>query len=348
MQRKTFLTSVLATVALVVAFSCFSFKSSTLLQGKNEKTTNMTTNQLVNNQDIKNTKKNMAQELATFGAVHLNVTNLERSVSFWKDYIGMKVRNTTTEYTEMGTDKSTLVVLYPTAKAPFKNGYSGIYHLAIHPSTEGEFARVLARLIAKRYSISPTDHTMSKAIYMEDPDGITVEITLETPERLERIEFGNRGPVAIDKNGTVRSPSAPLDVESVLNALPDKDINRGLPDDTKVGHLHLYVSNLDAANQFYKNLGFLQNMYEPRYGAADLGAGGAFGHRVALNTWQSLNKPQAPQGTAGMRYYTIVFDTPERLKAALQHLPAAQEQEDGYLVSDPSGNKILLTASGNI
>jgi catechol 2,3-dioxygenase len=289
-------------------------------------------------------KKNMTQELATFGAVHLNVTNLQRSVSFYTDNIGMKVRAETAEYTELGTDNNTLVVLYPTAKTPFKNGYSGIYHLAIHPSNEGEFARVLARLMAKRYPISPTDHTMSKAIYMTDPDGITVEITLETPQRLERVEFGNRGPIAIDKDGTVRSASAPLDVSSVLKALPDNDINQPLPDDTKVGHIHLYVSNLDETNQFYKDLGFLQNMYEPRYSAADLGAGGAFGHRVALNTWQSLNKPQAPEGTAGMRFYTIVFDTPERLKSVLQAFPSAQEQKDGYLVADPAGNKILLRA----
>ncbi len=119
MQRKTFLTSVSATVAFVVAFSCFSFKSSTLLQGATEKTTNKINKLTVNNQDTNNTNKNMAQELATFGAVHLNVTNLERSVSFWKDYIGMKVRNTTAEYTEMGTDKNTLVVLYPTANTGF-------------------------------------------------------------------------------------------------------------------------------------------------------------------------------------------------------------------------------------
>jgi len=289
-----------------------------------------------------NQKKIMKQEIATFGAVHLNVTDLNRSVSFWVDHIGMRVRNTTPGYTELGTEKSTLVVLYPTAKTAFKNGYSGLYHLAIHPPTEGEFARVLARLIAKRYPISPTDHTMSKAIYMEDPDGITVEITLETPERLERVEFGNRGPVAIDRDGTVRSASAPLDVESVLKTLPDNDLSKGLPGGTKVGHVHLYISNLDNANQFYKNLGFQQNMYQPKYGAADLGAGGAFGHRVALNTWQSLNKPQAPEGTAGMRFFTIIFDTHERLEHALEFLPSATKEHNGYMVFDPSGNKILL------
>jgi len=284
----------------------------------------------------------MVQEIATFGAVHLNVTNLQQSFLFWKDYIGMKMRNETAEYTELGTDKSTLVVLYPTAKTPFKNGYSGLYHLAIHPSTEVEFARVLARLIAKRYPISPTDHTMSKAIYMEDPDGITVEITLETPERLERLDFSKGAPRAIDKDGTVRSPSAPLDVQAVLKALRENDISRPLADDTKVGHMHLYVSNLEATNDFYLSLGFIQNMALPNLGMYDLSAGGPFKHRIAFNAWQSLNKPQAPEGTAGMRYYTINFDTPERLKTALKAFPSAQERKDGYIVNDPAGNKILL------
>ena len=323
MQRKSFIKGVLATAALG-ALGRLSTKATASHQNNQAKT--------------------MAQELATFGAVHLNITKLERSVSFWKDFIGLKVRNVTTEYTELGTDKNTLVVLYPTAKTGFKNGYSGLYHLAIHPSNEGEFARVLARLIAKHYPISPTDHTMSKAIYMEDPDGITVEITLETPERLDRLDISNRGAVAIDRDGTRRSPSAPLDVESVLKALPDNDITRTLGDDTKVGHIHLYVSHLEAANDFYLGLGFIQNMRLPQFGMYDLGAGGAFGHRVAFNAWHSLNKPQAPEGTAGMRHFTINFDSPERLKKALQFLPSAQEQNDGYFVSDPAGNKILLKA----
>jgi catechol 2,3-dioxygenase len=321
MKQKALIRTVLATVA-IVTFSCLSTNSTDLQPG--------------------NQKKKMAQELATFGAVHLNITNLQRSVAFWKENIGMKVRKETAEYTELGTDKNTLVVLYPTAKTAFKNGYSGLYHLAIHPSNEGEFARMLARLIAKRYPISPTDHTMSKAIYMEDPDGITVEITLETPERLDRLDFSKGNPKAIDRDGTVRSPSAPLDVESVLKALPDQDIEKPLADDTKVGHMHLYVADLESTNQFYLNLGFLQNTSLQQYGIYDLSAGGAFGHRIAFNNWQSKNKPQAPEGTAGMRFYTIIFDSPERLQAALKHLPSAQKQSGGYLVSDPAGNKILL------
>ncbi|HYD90219.1 MAG TPA: VOC family protein, partial [Flavobacterium sp.] len=229
MERKHFIKTITAGAIGMTTLSAFKMFTNSVLS---------TESTVLHN---KNQKKKMAQELATFGAVHLNVTNLQRSVSFWTDNIGMKVRNATAEYTELGTEKNTLVVLYPTAKTPFKNGYSGIYHLAIHPATEGEFARVLARLIAKRYPISPTEHTMSKAIYMEDPDGITVEITFETPERLDRLDFSSGRPVAIDKDGTVRSPSAPLEVQAVLKALPDSDFSRTLADDTYVGHMHLYV-----------------------------------------------------------------------------------------------------------
>ncbi|HEX8656520.1 MAG TPA: VOC family protein, partial [Hymenobacter sp.] len=288
-------------------------------------------------------QQSMAPEIATFGAVHLNVTNLQRSADFWQELIGLTVREASATSIELGTGNNTLVVLHGTATMPFKNGYSGIYHLAIHPSNEGEFARVLARLIAKRYPVSPTDHTMSKALYLEDPDGITVEITLETPERLARLEFGPRGPVAIDINGTVRAASAALDVPAVLKALPDHDLTRPLADDTKVGHVHLYVSDVEAAHRFYKGLGFLDNMYLPQYGMADLGAGGAFGHRIAVNAGHTCNKPQAPAGTAGLRHYTIKFDTTERLNLALQTVPFVEEQPDGYLVADPAGNKVLLT-----
>ncbi|MFC4455176.1 VOC family protein [Deinococcus sonorensis] len=302
---------------------------------------NTTSTPVRSNQAQEGTRK----EIATFGAVHLDVTNLDRSVEFWQAYIGLQVRSATTTSAELGTESNTLVVLNATAKTPFKNGYSGIYHLAIHPANEEEFARVLARLISKQYPIAPTDHTMSKALYMEDPDGITVEITLETPERLARLEFGPRGPVAIDTDGTVRAASAALDVAAVLKALPGHDLTRPLADDTKVGHVHLYVSDVEAAHRFYKGLGFLDNMYLPQYGMADLGAGGAFGHRIAVNAGHTRGRPQAPEGTAGLRYYTIRFDTPERLNTALQSVSSAQERADGFLVTDPAGNKVLLTAS---
>ena len=75
---------------------------------------------------------------------------------------------------------------------------------------------------------------------------------------------------------------------------------------------------------------------------ADLGAGGSFKHRIALNTWQGLGAPPSPAGSARMRHFEMRFDTPERLQAALAANPAAVENEDAYEIIDPSGIKLRL------
>lgn len=295
-----------------------------------------------NNMDTKN--NNTDTDFITFGAVHLEVTDRNRSVDFWQNVIGMKLRKEEAGMIELGTDSQTLVVLYPVAKVPFQEGYSGLYHLAIHPPNEAEFASILARFIAKKIPISPTDHTGSKAIYLTDPDGITVEITLETPERMKGY-YTERGRLEVmDSEGNIRRGNERLNIQEVLDKLPDDNIEKGLSDDTKIGHMHLYVSDIEASNAFYLKIGFQQNQYFPQFQMVDMNAGdGAFKHRIAFNTWQSKNRSQAPAGTAGMRHYILKFGTEERLQKAVLQFPDAVKQENGYLVSDPSGNKIILT-----
>lgn len=83
-------------------------------------------------------------------------------------------------------------------------------------------------------------------------------------------------------------------------------------------------------------------MLNPFSGRADLGAGGAFKHRLAINTWQGEGVPQSPPGTARMRYFTIRFASQDLLNAALRTLPAAEPRAEGYLVRDPSGSQIML------
>src|SRR5690606_11655789 len=134
---------------------------------------------------------------------------------------------------------------------------------AIHPQNEIEFARILARMIKSRYPISPTDHTISKAIYLDDPDGITVEITLETPERFSHYELSGRRFSAIDINGESRSASAPLDVEALLKVAPMDQLQTSLPIGTTIGHMHLHVGDLLASSDFYIKLGFEDNYSAP-------------------------------------------------------------------------------------
>lgn len=285
-------------------------------------------------------------ETATFGPVHLEVSDRAAATAFWRDDVGLVLREDG-ETVALGSAQDTLVVLHPVASAPVARGHAGLYHLAVHLPSEAEFARVLLRMIRRRVPIAPTDHTMSKAIYLEDPDGMTVEITLETPERLREFVVDDRGMVAIDAQGRVRGGSERLDVHEVLDTLEDDDSDRPVPVGTRIGHVHLYVGDLQAAYDFYERLGFEGNPFAQRLGFADLGAGGRFRHRIAVNVWQGVGVPQAPAGTARMRHYGIRFGSQARLRQALDLLgEAAQPAVDGYRTHDPSGNAILLSADG--
>ncbi|MFK4114737.1 VOC family protein [Microbacterium sp. NPDC006705] len=286
-----------------------------------------------------------AREIADFGSVHLEVTDLPRSSAFWTDVIGLVLRSETAEEIQLGTQAETLVTLHPGARTGFLQGHSGLYHLAVHPPTEADFARILLRLIRIGWQISPTDHIMSKAIYLLDPDGITVEITLETPERLLEANFDSDAPYVVRRDGSRSNGREPLDVRAVLETLPDDDTSLPVPEGTKIGHVHLYVGDLQAAYDFYRAFGFNQAVWAPRFHMGDLGAGGGFNHRIAVNTWQGIGAPQSPAGTARMRAFTLRLDTPARLDHVLGTVDAPiQETDGGFLVRDHSRNTLLLSA----
>lgn len=172
MERKTFLKKLLGGATLIT--------TSTLVSMDGFST-------IVNALSHDNKDNNNSSEFATYGAIHLNITDLERTRLFWTQIVGMIERKSSSNWAEFGTAEKTLVVVHQAAKAPFQKGYSGLYHFAIHAPNIVEFAHMVNRLNAHRYPYSPIDHTMSKSIYLDDPDGINVEFALETPERFKRV-----------------------------------------------------------------------------------------------------------------------------------------------------------------
>ncbi|HEX8832121.1 MAG TPA: VOC family protein [Longimicrobium sp.] len=281
----------------------------------------------------------------TLGPVHLDVVDGDRSLGFWQGVVGLHPRGRGDDGIELGTADETLLVLHPGATSGVRRGFSGLYHVALHLPDEPEFARVLARLIARRYPVAPTDHVMSKALYLDDPDGIGLELALETPERVRSTQFSDTGAVIIDSDGRMRGPTEPLDVERVLAHLPDRDVERPVPPGTTVGHIHLHVGDLEAARRFYgEGLGFHPRVYLPKMRIADFDAGGRFPHRLAVNVWQGEGAPQPPAGTAGLRHFAIRFDDHARMEEALRRVPGARHDAGGAWLADPAGNQILLTA----
>jgi catechol 2,3-dioxygenase len=173
-------------------------------------------------------------------------------------------------------------------------------------------------------------------------------MVFETPERVGSLVDGPEGFGFIDASGKPHSGREPIDLAWLVSFLPDDDLTPGIPDGSVMGHLHLRVDAMEENFAFYRDqIGFTQNMFMERIGMYDMSAGGSFPHRLAGNIWESGGRPQRPEGTAGLRYFTWVLRSPEDLTAAVSHVAIAGgeigQEGDAALVSDPSGNRLLLT-----
>ncbi len=325
MERKVFIKSILGTSALVLSMDGISALANAMsLQKFNEM------------------KPLNSDDIASFGAIHLNNTSSEKAITFWTKVIGLKLRSESDLVTEFGNENTTLVVVHKTASKQFTDGYSGLYHFAIHLPNEQEFAKAIYRLQQNNYSFSPVDHTMTKSLYLTDFDNVMVELALETPERFKRI-ITERGLFMEDVDGTIRGASAPLDTDAILKNLVDRDLTKIITEHSKIGHIHFYAQDVALNNAFYQKLGFTQSNFFPQYNFADLGAGGAYLHRIAMNSWHGHNRPLAPDSNAGLKHFQIVFKSKELLQSALNALTNIEEKDGNYWTSDPTGMKILLT-----
>jgi len=325
MERKDFIKTILGTSTLFLTMDGISTLANAMALQKS-KELNLTN----------------SDEIASFGAVHLNNTSIEKAIVFWTNVIGLKLRKQSATEAEFGSESKTLVVIHQTTTASFREGYSGLYHFAIHLPNKQEFAKAIYRLQQNKYAFSPIDHTMTQSLYLNDFDNVMVELALETPERFKRV-ITEGGLFMEDADGTIRGASAPLATEEILKSLTDKDLNKIISDETKIGHLHFYASNVATNNDFYKKLGFSQSNYFPQYKFADLGAGGPYLHRVAMNSWHGNNKPLAPVENAGLEHYQIVFKSKEQLEQAIGAIGNTEQKEGRYWTTDPTGIKILLS-----
>lgn len=289
-----------------------------------------------------NTQLDKTDRYATFGAIHLNINNLDKSISFYTEVVGMKLRARSEKSAELGTESITLVVIHDTATVKYKKGYSGLYHFAIHAPSARDFANMVKRVLDKKYPCSPVDHTMSKSLYLDDPDGINVEFTLETPERFRRV-VTDQGLGIEDMDGNIRSASAQLDLNEVLSHADNSKPNNIIDKDTYLGHIHLYANNVEESNSFYQKIGFESFNFLPQFMYADVGAGGSYKHRIAMNSWHGENKSLAPIENAGLRHFHIVFDSKERLEMAIMNAPDFTKKDGEYWLIDPTGNKFCVT-----
>jgi catechol 2,3-dioxygenase len=261
----------------------------------------------------------------TVGAVSLTVSDLERSREFYERVIGLP---TGSPLLELHGD--------PGAHALDRRA-TGLYHFAILVPSRADLAQALARIAEARWPLDgASDHLVSEALYLSDPDGNGIEIYRDRP----REEWTVR-------DGQLQMATIPLDVNGLLQEAAPVRADT-VPDGTRIGHVHLQVSDLDEAERFYSGvLGF--DVTVRGYPGALFVSAGGYHHHLGLNTWHSAGASPPPPGSIGLRYFEVVVPelaalehTRERLRAAgIEGTPL----DGGTLVRDPAGNGVLLKAA---
>jgi catechol 2,3-dioxygenase len=271
------------------------------------------------------------------GAVELTVADLDRTLDYWQNQIGLRILGREKGRASLGGDTELVRFVEEPGARP-SAGHTGLFHVALLVPDRPSLARWLAHAARDRVPLTGlSDHRVSEAIYLQDPDNHGIEIYADRPR--EQWE----GLVA-DLLTTL-----PLDTDDLLGELDDPAAEPfdGLPGGTVVGHTHLRVANVDDTVAFYRDLlGFgLMAQLGPQ--AAFLSAGG-YHHHIGANTWESAGSSPAPPGMATLRHAAIAFpDADERDRVAARVADAGQEpkqRDDGVLVRDPSENALLLTA----
>jgi catechol 2,3-dioxygenase len=270
------------------------------------------------------------------GPVHLTVSDLERSIAYYRQAVGLEVLEQDSGAASLGTGADELIVLFEEPGARPGAGFTGLYHFALLLPQRADLAGWLAHAARDRVPlVGLSDHFVSEALYLSDPDGHGIEIYWDRPREVWE------GQVA------ARMTTLPLDVENLLGELDDPRSAPfdGLPDGTVMGHVHLKAAAIPAAIAFYRDaLGF-GLMAQLGHRAAFFGAGG-YHHHMAANTWESAGAAPPPAGTAALRCATLVLPDADAREAVLERLERhGHAPLDGPSVRDPAGVTLALAVA---
>jgi catechol 2,3-dioxygenase len=273
------------------------------------------------------------------GEVHLKVSNLERSVKFYQDVVGLRVLTQTAGRAELTVDGvKPLVVLHEISAANIvpRRSAAGLYHFAILLPDRRSLGLSLKNLIESGIHVGQADHLVSEALYIADPDNNGIEIYRDRPRESWKY----------DAQGNVKMATDPIDWDGLLQEAEGHPWT-GMPAGTIIGHIHFHVSDLQKSKEFYCDiLGFdiVANM-TAAMGALFISAGG-YHHHIGLNIWAGIGAPPAPVDGTGLKYYTIIVPGDAELQRILANLQNAGISVTGdgaaWVVKDPSEIELKL------
>jgi catechol 2,3-dioxygenase len=273
------------------------------------------------------------------GRVRLQVADLERSVAYYRRVLGFRVADRADGRASLGVgdDDAVLIELHErkgAAPVP-RRGRLGLFHYAIllpdRPSL-GRFVRHLAEIDARA---GASDHLVSEALYLQDPDGLGIEVYADRPRSTWR-----------HRDRQLVMSTDPLDMDDLVRAAGDERWT-GMPGGTVIGHVHLHVGDLAAAEAFYHQALGLDRVVWDYPGALFLSAGG-YHHHLGVNTW-AAGAAAAAEGDARLLEWELVLPSAGAVADALSSVKAAgydaEDAPDGGVVRDPWGTALRIRSA---
>lgn len=271
------------------------------------------------------------------GVVALAVTDLGRSLDYYQQQIGLQLLDQDGTVAHLGTDERVLLELHaqPGAK-PVARGRTGLYHFALLLPSRTALGQIIRHFAQVRTPVGgASDHGVSEALYLSDPDGHGIEIYRDRP----------RSEWPLLANGEVAMVTDPLDLPAIAAEPGAEQPWTGLPAATIMGHVHLHVDQLDSAESFYVDkVGF--DLMQRFGGQASFISAGGYHHHLGMNLWAGVGAPPPPEDAARLLWYEIILPDAAALEEVLTRLRGAgvplTSQGQGWLTHDPAHNAVIL------
>ncbi len=272
------------------------------------------------------------------GFVSLTVGDLDRSVAFYTDAIGLALLDREHATATLGVAGRPLLLLTERAGArPWpreRRSYTGLYHFALLVPTRADLGRFVRHWNVFGLPLGQGDHGVSEALYLSDPDENGIEVYRDRPRDTWHWE-----------GAQVRMGTGPVDIAGLLaEAEREGAAWQGLPAGTRIGHIHLQIGQIESGASFYRDaLGFGIVAAMPT--ALFVSAAG-YHHHIGMNTWHSRYASPAPADMVGLRFFTVSLPDGDALEAVVARLAAAgmahTRTSDGVGIRDPWGTALLL------